>query len=315
MSQLVSIVMPLYNAEHYVDQAIRSCLAQTYETFELLVIDDCSSDGSPEIVRSFDDPRIRLIELSKNHGPGPARNAGLDAARGDWLTVLDADDIYHRQRLELLERLASRHGPDCVYIDRETRWELVEEPPSSVTAHHITLDSLTIQALSSREWMIDRWVGRPFFSKELMRRTHARYPAIFAAQDTLFFMRLVGRLDSPIFEHSGKTYLYRRTSGSLVARTPERFRALEEAFELMLDEFGSDEQFAAAAQRRWDKKRAERDVIELKAALMERDIGRAGRLLLRSPRIPGDAVSQAPVWLRARLNLAGRRRKQRRDLP
>jgi len=99
---LVSVVMPVYNTEKYLAEAIESILAQTLTDFEFIIVDDGSSDGSPAISRSYAerDSRIRLIELPENLGDGPARGAGLAAAGGEYVAWQDSDDISPPDRLD-----------------------------------------------------------------------------------------------------------------------------------------------------------------------------------------------------------------------
>ena len=99
-----SIVMPLYNKEREVGRAVRSVLGQTVADFELIVVDDGSTDESASRVREFADPRIRLLE-QPNAGVAEARNAGVRAARGGWVAFLDADDEWRPDFLETLRRL------------------------------------------------------------------------------------------------------------------------------------------------------------------------------------------------------------------
>jgi len=99
---LVSIMMPAYNAGKYIRRAIESVLAQTYENWELIIIDDCSTDNTYEIAASYKDPRIRILRHEQNMGVGSSRNDALSASRGQWVAVLDADDEWLPQRLERL---------------------------------------------------------------------------------------------------------------------------------------------------------------------------------------------------------------------
>jgi glycosyltransferase involved in cell wall biosynthesis len=94
----VTVVMPLYNAERYVEQAIASVLAQTYVDFELIVVDDGSTDESVQRVRRFRDPRIRLV-IQANRGLAGARNTGIRHARGRYIALLDADDAWQPDKL------------------------------------------------------------------------------------------------------------------------------------------------------------------------------------------------------------------------
>lgn len=97
---LVSVVMPAYNVEKYVEEAVRSILDQTFLDFEFIIVDDGSTDRTPEILRSFSDPRIRLLFNEKNEGNYPARNRGCRLARGKYIAVMDADDVAMPERLE-----------------------------------------------------------------------------------------------------------------------------------------------------------------------------------------------------------------------
>lgn len=96
----VTVLMPVYNAARFVEAAIRSVLAQTFDDFELVVIDDGSSDDSARIVRSFDDPRIRFVQNERNLGLTPTLNRGLALARGEFVARQDADDLSEPPRLE-----------------------------------------------------------------------------------------------------------------------------------------------------------------------------------------------------------------------
>lgn len=95
----VSIITPLHNKEAYVADTIGSVLAQTLPDWELIVVENGSTDNGPAIVRQFSDPRIRLM-VSPKQGPGAARNFGLNLATGKWILFLDADDLIERDYLE-----------------------------------------------------------------------------------------------------------------------------------------------------------------------------------------------------------------------
>src|SRR3546814_14752 len=98
-----SVIMPLYNKAPHVAASINSVLAQSLSPHELIIIDDCSSDGGRDIAAAVRDPRIRLFER-KSPGPGgyAARNLGIRQASGDWIAFLDADDIWHENHLAVL---------------------------------------------------------------------------------------------------------------------------------------------------------------------------------------------------------------------
>lgn len=100
-TSLVSVVIPVYNGEKYLGEAIQSALAQTFERFEVIVIDDGSTDKTAEVARSFCSlPRVKY-NYQPNGGTGAARNRGIEAASGDILSFLDADDLWLPGKLEL----------------------------------------------------------------------------------------------------------------------------------------------------------------------------------------------------------------------
>lgn len=96
---MISIVVPLYNKEKCIDRTIVSILNQTYRDFELIIVDDGSTDTSVEKVEAYKDKRIRLIR-KKNGGPSSARNKGVQQAKGEWIIFLDADDEFLSDALE-----------------------------------------------------------------------------------------------------------------------------------------------------------------------------------------------------------------------
>ncbi|MFV1453310.1 glycosyltransferase family 2 protein [Bacillus mycoides] len=98
----VSIITPSYNSEEFIKQTIDSVIKQTFQKWELIVIDDCSQDNTREIVKAYEgiDNRIKLLELEKNSGAAVARNKGIEIARGTYIAFLDSDDIWEYAKLE-----------------------------------------------------------------------------------------------------------------------------------------------------------------------------------------------------------------------
>jgi glycosyltransferase involved in cell wall biosynthesis len=95
----VSVLITLYNKGPFVEEAVHSILANSFTDFELLVVDDASTDDGPARVKAITDPRVRLLESAVNTGRAAAANRGYDAARGEYVAVLDADDIAYPERL------------------------------------------------------------------------------------------------------------------------------------------------------------------------------------------------------------------------
>ncbi len=96
----VTVFIPVYNREQYIGDAIKSILAQTFSDFEILLVDDGSTDSSTDKIRSFSDPRIRLVCNEENLGIPRTRNRGVELARGEYMAMLDSDDLAYPHRLE-----------------------------------------------------------------------------------------------------------------------------------------------------------------------------------------------------------------------
>lgn len=113
---LVSVIMPAYNAEPFIEKSIASVLAQTVRDWELIVLDDHSSDGTAELVTSLaeEDERIRLVRNERNMGTAATRNRGLELSRGLFVALLDSDDVWYPRKLEKqLQRIQSEDAQLC----------------------------------------------------------------------------------------------------------------------------------------------------------------------------------------------------------
>lgn len=158
----VSIIMPAYNAERYVEAAIRSVMSQTLANWELIVVDDCSTDGTLEIVRRLaqDDARIAVVTNEENLGVAQTRNKAIDLARGEYVALLDSDDIWFSEKLEKQLCLARTQGADIVYCS----YALVGETGERVCDDFIVAErtdfetTLTISSISCSTALLARKV-------------------------------------------------------------------------------------------------------------------------------------------------------------
>lgn len=103
MKNLVSVITPVFNSEKYITNTFQSLLNQSYLNWEWVLVDDCSSDNSVEIIEEFmkQDKRVKLLKNSKNLGSGATRNKAIENAEGDFIAFLDSDDIWHPKKLEV----------------------------------------------------------------------------------------------------------------------------------------------------------------------------------------------------------------------
>lgn len=117
MEDLISIVMPSYNTDKYIENSINSVINQTYTNWELIIVDDCSSDNTDEIIRGFDDIRIRYVKNDRNSGAAISRNRALRLAQGRWIAFLDSDDLWRPEKLEKQLQFMKEHGYSFTFTD------------------------------------------------------------------------------------------------------------------------------------------------------------------------------------------------------
>ena len=157
----ISAIIPVWNGERYVADAIRSVLDQTRKVDEVIVVDDGSTDGTVEIVQSF--PGVRLIQQG-NASPGPARNTGVSASRGDWLAFLDHDDLWVPEKIGVQARMAAQQpGIDAVLglVRNFVSPELSPEAQSRIECPPNPLQGYTPSALMIRRDSFLRTGGWP----------------------------------------------------------------------------------------------------------------------------------------------------------
>lgn len=155
----VTVFIPVHNREHYVRVAINSILAQTWTDFELLVVDDGSTDGTRAVLDAYSDPRVRVEILPGNLGIPAARNHGLELARGEYIALLDSDDHAYPERLARQVRFLDSHpeiaevGSWCSFMDSEGRMldKIRRQPlaPEDIHAHmlfHCPMVNRTVMA-------------------------------------------------------------------------------------------------------------------------------------------------------------------------
>jgi glycosyltransferase involved in cell wall biosynthesis len=169
---LVSIIIPVFNCERYLAEAIESVLAQTYRPLEIIIVDDGSTDGSADVAKGFADPQIRYC-YQPNSGQGAARNRGTNLARGSFLAFLDADDVWLTDKLALqiaaLEGnpeldavfgyVSQFHSPELgAHLETETRHSGKSMPGYLPSTMLIKRDSFFRVGPFATNWRIAEWL-------------------------------------------------------------------------------------------------------------------------------------------------------------
>ena len=139
---LVTAIMPSYNAERFIAESIDSVIAQTVDDWELIVIDDASTDGTIDVVSDYqkNDPRVRIVTQTTNHGPAQTRNLGLAHARGHLIAFIDSDDMWHPEKTAKQVAAMDRNQADISYTGykrrrQDHRHETVVRVPERATYH------------------------------------------------------------------------------------------------------------------------------------------------------------------------------------
>ena len=194
----VTVIVAAYNAASSIKRALDSALGQTVPDLELIVVDDASTDKTADIVAACmaRDPRVRLIRSHNNLGPGGARNLALEAARGDWIAVLDADDRFSSDRLARLLRIGESTQADMVadnllLCDAGRRGNRPMFPPDSIPADG-SLDAIRFVD-GNTAWSGSERCGygylKPLIRCSFLKKSGLRYDLTRFSEDYLLYLR------------------------------------------------------------------------------------------------------------------------------
>lgn len=174
----ISIITPCYNSSKFLGQTIDSVLNQTFTDWEWLITDDCSKDGSVEIIRNISDPRIKLTVAEKNGGAGHARNISLQKASGRFITFLDADDFWNPEFLEEMITFMKKENAELAYsnyarCDENMNPQIEDFRADKTVTFQNLLKTCRLSLLSS---MYDsKRVGKEFFPERSKREDHVMW--------------------------------------------------------------------------------------------------------------------------------------------
>ena len=181
---MVSVIMPAYNAEQFVEQAIRSVMEQTIPNWELLVLDDCSRDKTCEIVERLaaEDGRIVLLRNENNQGVAKTRNRGLDQCRGSYVAFLDSDDVWHPEKLETQIELLKQANADLSYC----AYEVINQD-----GHRVKKDYLVPQNIGFEDLLKENVIGcSTVVLTEKIAKTY-RFKEAFYHEDYVLWLQIL----------------------------------------------------------------------------------------------------------------------------
>ncbi|MBP3892225.1 MAG: glycosyltransferase family 2 protein [Solobacterium sp.] len=225
-SELISIIVPVYNAENYLDRLIESVLNQTYGNFELLLVNDRSTDSSYEMIQNYarKDSRIRVF-TKKNGGRGSARNLGLDEAKGNYITFLDSDDYLSPLYLETLYVNLVNAGADISVCD--AYWvkdgEIVKQTPNL----SIQIYERPLSFMSDVSWNNAVVVWNKLYKKELWEKH--RFDVQHPYEDEAIMHYIIGEAKKLVYTNEKLYYYVQRESSFVHTQKPEELLKGHEA--------------------------------------------------------------------------------------
>lgn len=205
---LVSIVTPVYNAERFIKETIESVLKQSYDQWEMILVNDCSSDGSVDIITNFSqqDSRIRVINLAENSGAAVARNTGIEHARGQYIAFVDSDDTWLPDKLSKQVKFMANNQYSFSYTDLalvDEAGEMLKERvgiPESFTYSELLKNT----AIACSTVVIDRVIVGDF-----------RMPLVRKGQDTATWLMLMRERQVNAYGLTQVLNHYRQVEGSI----------------------------------------------------------------------------------------------------
>lgn len=286
---LISVIMANFNGAPHLATAVQSVLAQSHQNLELILVDDASTDLSPSVIAELahTDARIRTIVLDHNGGPGHARNAALEQARGEWVAIVDADDQIHPERFERLLHVARTAGADIVADDLLQFYE-----DRSPVTFLLPSDWRQTRAISALDWVeggLRPDIPALGYLKPLIRREgigQRRYTeAVRIGEDWEFLLRIL-LSGARMLVVPEPWYLYRRHHRSISYRLSATAIAamIRMDASVMDDHPGLPSELVSAFSRRRTILLRELSVQRLVEAIKAIDPWAFLRVLVRSPR-------------------------------
>ena len=225
---LVSIIMPCYNSEVYIRQTIESVQKQTYKQWELIIVDDASTDFCTRIINDYleEDSRIKLIALQENVGSGQARNIAIQAAKGHYITFLNSDDVWAMNKLEKQLEFMQAHNvafsyTDYQFIDDDNQvYEPVIEMPNQLAYQDLIRSST---AIGCSTVMIDRYkVGK------IQLTNNRKIPDDFALWLSILKRGFKAkRLEKVYVYHRKSNYVLKKNNSQTATRIWSLYRQVE----------------------------------------------------------------------------------------
>lgn len=258
----ISIIIPVYNADPYIEACLASLVAQTKDDIEVLLIDDHGHDDSIERARQFvenhpSSKTFRFLSMPHNMGPGPARNMGIEAAQGEYIAFVDSDDVVEPDFCEQLYDAASKHNADIAYCQAQLLKGNETQPIGNPVIENGEFSG------KKRRFFLTHYTTlfvSFLYRRSLINEYGIRFPSTRSAEDSYFLTcsllaaKRIACIDNPLYH-----YLVHNESLSEV-RNPKRYQEKIKSFDLLI-QFARDKGF-------YEDDKEELDYIYLKKAYL-----------------------------------------------
>jgi succinoglycan biosynthesis protein ExoO len=231
-SPRLSVIIPCFNASKTIAAAVQSVLNQTYGNFEIIVVDDGSTDNTADLIHTLclTDARIRAICLGQNRGPSVARNAAISRAKGEWIALLDADDLYEPHRVEALLNLACSTGAELVADNIIVEDDLSGRRKLGYSfrgTEPLSFDLSSFLALRAKnEGSLDLGFLKPLIRRHFLNERRLEFAANYrVGEDFLLFAECLQKgARLVVLPQAG--YIYRRRADSITQSGPNNAKIL-----------------------------------------------------------------------------------------
>ncbi len=198
MDYKISVIIPVYNEERYLSRSLNSVVNQTLKDIEILCVDDGSTDTSPQIIKQFsgEDERVQYLKMSENSGSGPARNKGLEIARGKYISFVDSDDfILEETAYEKLYEFASRKQADMVSANLKVfrEGDVLQNNSEEITLTNSDFSGeiKDESVLSPLEYGVPCHFQKNIYKKSFLDKHTIRFPDYLRGQDHVFLTKVL----------------------------------------------------------------------------------------------------------------------------
>ena len=229
---LVSVIVPVYNVEQYLDECLNSICQQTYENLEIIVVEDCSTDNSLNtLIKYLEDSRVKLIQHEKNSGLSAARNTGIDAAKGDYIMFVDSDDLVHLSLIELCVKYAIVNDADLITYNFKAFEDGIKLNPQLELSD---VDNLKVLEQGENYFNQQHFAWLKFIRTSLVKSKRLYFPIRLYYEDWPFHWEL-GLVANKKFHIPAELLLYRQRKTSITGSSGKKLLDLFKVHSLVLN--------------------------------------------------------------------------------